>query len=76
MLAPMNYHQGQNLNASKKNSTYGIENYRIKLSYAVEHGILRIAEREIQALKATEPLKQELMSFNDYSSLEIFRAID
>ena len=76
MVCPINYHAGQNLKSGMKNSTYGVENHRVQLSYDVEHGILKIFEREVITIKAAEPLKQELMSFNDYSSLEIFRAID
>ena len=42
----------------------------------MEHAIIRIFEREIQSVKKVEHLKQELMSFQDFSMLEIFRHID
>ena len=36
----------------------------------------KVFEKEIWALRKVESLKQELMSFNDYSILEIFRCVD
>ena len=76
MVCPVGYGQRQDLRSTKKHYTYAVENSKLQLGHDVDHGIIRICEREIQAVRKVESLKQELMSFQDYSMLEIFRSID
>lgn len=42
----------------------------------MEHALIRICEKEISSVKNVEVLKQQLMSKEDFSMLEIFRHID
>ena len=74
LLCPISY-MGK-AKSSKKNFVYALDNSRIQLSHDIEIGITRVFEKEIASVKSVEPLKQELMSYNDYSLIEIFRAID
>jgi hypothetical protein len=76
LLCPITYQSKSNLKSTKKNFTYALDNSRINLSHDIELGIIRVFEKEIASVKSVEPLKQELMSFTDYSLVEIFRAID
>lgn len=76
MLAPSGYKAHQNLKATKKYYSYGVENHKTVLTYDVEHAIIRICEKEIASVKSVEPLKQGLMTYVDFSILEIFRHID
>jgi len=76
MVVPISYSQLENFKKTKKHFTYALDNSLTKVSYDIEHAIIRICEREIQSVRKVEPLKQELMSFQDFSMLEIFRHID
>ena len=75
-MCPAGYNQKQDLLSTKKNYIYALDNAKINLGHDVELGVTKIFEREIWALRKVETLKQELMSFQDYSMLEIFRCID
>ena len=75
-MCPAGYNQKQDILSTKKNYIYALDNSKITLSHDIELGITKIFEKEIWALRKVEPLKQELMSFQDYSMLEIFRCID
>ena len=76
MMCPASYNQKQDILSTKKNYVYALDNTKIVLGHDIELGITKIFEKELQALKKVEPLKQGLMSLRDYSMLEIFRCID
>jgi hypothetical protein len=76
MVVPVAYSALKNYKKTKKYFTYALDNSLTKISYDIEHAIIKICEREIQSVRTVEPLKQELMSFQDFSMLEIFRHID
>ena len=76
MIVPIGYPKVQHDRVTKKQFVYAKDNSLISLSYDVEHAIIRICEREILSVKQVEKLKQELMSYSDFSMLEIFRHID
>lgn len=63
MVVPISYSAVQNFKKTKKYFTYALDNSLTKVSYDIEHAIIRICEREIQSVRKVEPLKQELMSF-------------
>ena len=72
----MTYTAREHFKSTKKYFTYALDNSLTKISYDIEHALIRICEREIASVKVVEPLKQELMSFQDFSMLEVFRHID
>jgi len=76
LVCPVNYGFEQHLKATKKYYVYAQDNSLTKLSYDIEHSIIKIFEKEIQAVKGVEIDKQELMCKEDFSMLEIFRHID
>ena len=76
MVCPTTYLAKQHFSTTKKKYTYAQHNSLTKLSYDIEHAIIRICEREIQSVKGVEVIKQQLMSEQDFSMLEIFRHID
>ena len=76
MVCPTNYGVRTDFKSTKKNYQYALDNSKITLSHDIELGIIRVFETEIQAVRKVEAYKQELMSFQDYSMLEIFRCID
>jgi len=76
MVCPVGYAQRQDIRTTKQHYDYAMDNSKLELGHDVDHGIIRICEREISAVRKVEALKQELMSFPDYSMLEIFRSID
>jgi Ca2+-binding EF-hand superfamily protein len=42
----------------------------------MEHALIKICEKEIQSVRKVEVFKQQLMSLEDFSMLEIFRHMD
>lgn len=76
MICPTSYSTAQNVASFKRHYTYADDNSKIVLSHDIEHSIIKIFEKEIQSVKKVEVLKQELMGYQDYSMLEIFRTID
>ena len=76
MMCPVGYNMKQDILSTKKNYIYALDNCKINLGHDVELGVTKIFEREIWALRKVESFKQELMSYQDYSMLEIFRCID
>lgn len=62
--------------STKKNYIYALDNCKIVLGHDIDLALIKIFEVEIQAVRKVEAYKQELMSFQDYSMLEIFRCID
>jgi hypothetical protein len=76
MVTPIHYDARQHNLSTKKKFTYAVDNTLMKLSYDIEHAIIRICEREIASVKQVESMKQALMSMEDFSLLEIFRHID
>ena len=76
MICPINYNTSRHFQKTKKFYTYAEDNSLTKVTYDIEHAIIKICEREIQSVRKVEQLKQELMSFSDFSMMEIFRNID
>jgi hypothetical protein len=57
MVVPVSYSAVENYKKTKKHYTYAKENNMTKVSYDIEHAIIRICEREIQSVRSVEPLK-------------------
>ena len=76
MVCPLGYTSTQHNVVTKKKYVYAVDNSQTSLNHDIEHGIIRICEQEIKSVKAVENDKQELMSYEDFSMLEIFRHID
>ena len=57
MLCPVSYSARQHFSSTKRHFTYAEDNSLTKVSYDVEHAIIRIFEREIQSVKKVESLK-------------------
>lgn len=47
MVVPISYSQLTNFKKTKKYYTYALDNSLTKVSYDIEHGMIRICEREI-----------------------------
>ena len=62
MICPTNYTAKQHALSIKKHYSYAVHNSLTRLSYNVEHAIIRICEKEIQSVKCVEQTKQKIMS--------------
>ena len=66
----------QHTKATKKHYVYALDNSLQDIDYNIEHAIIKVCEKEIHSVRTVEVHKQQLMSKEDYSMMEIFRHID
>ena len=79
MITPFSYTYDASYRSTQKHYVYGggpTDRNRSSLSYDVEFSVLRVLQRQIEAAKDVEELKQELVTMHDWSGLHAFRVID
>jgi len=57
MVCPTTYLAKQHFISTKSKYSYAQHNSLTKLSYDIEHAIIRVCEREIQSVKQVETFK-------------------
>jgi hypothetical protein len=80
MLTPQSYTYQASYKNTQKHFFYGgaggSGEKKASLSYDCEYAVLRVIQKQIEACKAVEELRQELVTMHDWSGLHAFRVID
>lgn len=76
MMTPASYTYKASYLSSQQNYRYGSQAGKGSLSYDVEYAVLKVLQKQIEAAKGVEELRQELVTMHDWSGLHAFRVID
>ena len=81
MITPHSYTYKSSYLSTQKHYLYGTgggsgPSGKVGLSYDVEYGILMVLQKQIEASRAVEEMRQELVTMFDWSGLHAFRVID
>jgi hypothetical protein len=80
MLTPGSYTYQASYRSTLKHYHYGAsqqhQGKQSALSYDVEYGVLRVLQKQIEAAREVEEMRQELVTMHDWSGLHAFRVID